>query len=234
MFVDQNKIGEFIKKLRKDNQLTQREFALLFGVTYQAVSKWENGLNIPDIAILKEISDKFNVDINELLAGESKRKKNIRNYVIIGVSFLLIVGLFLVYQFTHNHDFTFKTVSSSCDDFNVLGSIAYNDNKTSIYISSINCLNMDEDKYFNISCVLYEQVDNTKTIISKSSYEGEEVTLNEYLQNVEFNIDDYDSTCAYYTEDSLTIELKGENADGKIITYEIPLVLNDCASSTSS
>lgn len=233
--MDQNKIGEFIKKLRKDNHLTQKEFAELFGVTYQAVSKWENGINIPDISILKEISSKFNVDLNELLDGEVKKKSNIKKYVFVSVCALFIVGSFLVYQFTHHHDFTFKTVSSSCSDFNVLGSMAYNDNKTSIYISSINCLNMDDEKYPTITCILYEQVENTKTEISRSSYEGDAITLNEYLKNVEFNIDDYESTCKYYDEDSLVIELRAENMDGKLTTYEIPLVLNDnCANSTSS
>ena len=76
--MNQEKIGEFIKKIRKDNYLTQKEFAELFGVTYQAVSKWENGLNIPDIATLKEISKKFNVDINDLLEGENKKKRYYR------------------------------------------------------------------------------------------------------------------------------------------------------------
>ncbi len=231
--MDQEKIGNFIKKLRKENHLTQKEFADLFGVTYQAVSKWENGLNIPDIAILKEISEKFHVDINELLGSEVKRKGFIKKYIFIGVCALFVVGLFLVYQFTHHHDFTFKTVSSSCEDFRVLGSMAYNENKTSISISSINCLKMDEEEYSRISCTLYEQVDHTKTEISKSSYEGEAITLNDYLKNVEFNIDDYESTCKNYTDDSLSIELKAEKQDGQVITYDIPLVLADNCNSTS-
>lgn len=233
--MDQEKIGNFIKKLRKDNHLTQKEFADLFGVTYQAVSKWENGANIPDIAILKEISEKFHVDINELLGSKTKKKSYIKRYVFIGVCALLVVSLFLVYQFTHHHDFTFKTVSSSCEDFRVLGSMAYSEDKTSIYISSIDCLTIDDEEYTNITCVLYEQTQNTKTEISRSSYEGEAITLNQYLERVEFNIDDYESTCSYYRYDSLSIELKAENKDGKIITYEIPLVLNNnCSNSTSS
>ena len=101
--MNQEKIGEFIKKIRKDNHLTQKEFAELFGVTYQAVSKWENGLNIPDIATLKEISKKFNVDINDLLDGENKKKNYFKRYVFIGICALVIVSLFLVYQFTFLH-----------------------------------------------------------------------------------------------------------------------------------
>ena len=211
--MDQNKVGNFIKHLRKQNHLTQKEFADLFGVTYQAVSKWENGLNIPDIAILKEISNKFNVDINDLLDGEVKKKKNVFKYVLVGALLVFIVGFVLILDPFHESDFTFKTVRSSCKDFDVLGSMAYNDNKTSIYISSINCLNMDLEEYSNITCILYEQVENTKTEISRTTYEGEPITLNDYLKNVEFNIDDYETTCKYYTEDSLSIELKAVSGD---------------------
>ena len=55
--MEQEKIGKFIKKLRKENNLTQKDLADKYGVTYQAVSKWETGKNIPDISLLKEISD---------------------------------------------------------------------------------------------------------------------------------------------------------------------------------
>ena len=64
------KTGKIILKLRKDNNLTQAEFADMFGVTYQAVSKWETGKNIPDILVLKEICNEFDIDINEMLDGE--------------------------------------------------------------------------------------------------------------------------------------------------------------------
>ena len=61
--MEQEKIGKFIKKLRKENNLTQKDLADKYGVTYQAVSKWETGKNIPDISLLKEISKDFNVNI---------------------------------------------------------------------------------------------------------------------------------------------------------------------------
>ena len=66
--MEQEKIGKFIKKLRKENNLTQKDLADKYGVTYQAVSKWETGKNIPDISLLKEISKHFNVNIEDLLA----------------------------------------------------------------------------------------------------------------------------------------------------------------------
>ena len=60
--MNQEKIGNIIKNIRVQNNLSQREFAEKFGVTYQAVSKWENGKNIPDIAILKEICREYKLE----------------------------------------------------------------------------------------------------------------------------------------------------------------------------
>ena len=53
--MDQEKIGKFIKEIRKKENLSQQKFAEKYGVTYQAVSKWENGKNIPDLSILKQM-----------------------------------------------------------------------------------------------------------------------------------------------------------------------------------
>ncbi len=58
--MDQEKISKFIKKLRKENNLTQKQLADKYEVTYQAVSKWENGINLPDVILLKQMSKDFN------------------------------------------------------------------------------------------------------------------------------------------------------------------------------
>ena len=73
-----DKIGKVIKDIRIKNNLTQSEFADRYGVTYQAVSKWENGKNIPDISLLKQICKDFNINIDDLLEGKLSinKKKN--------------------------------------------------------------------------------------------------------------------------------------------------------------
>lgn len=68
--MNQELIGKFIKDLREKNHLTQKEFALKYHVTFQAVSKWENGKNIPDISLLKQICDDYNVSLDEVLNGK--------------------------------------------------------------------------------------------------------------------------------------------------------------------
>lgn len=68
--MDKEKIGLFIKELRKEKNQTQRELAEKVHVTDKAVSKWERGLSIPDTAILAKLAKELDVSIHELLQGE--------------------------------------------------------------------------------------------------------------------------------------------------------------------
>ena len=95
--MNQEKIGNIIKNIRVQNNLSQREFAEKFGVTYQAVSKWENGKNIPDIAILKEICREYNLDLDNLLdAKVSRVKLNWLKWAIPIFIILVTVFVFLI------------------------------------------------------------------------------------------------------------------------------------------
>lgn len=70
--MDQKKIGSFLKKLRNEKGITQEHLAEQFGVSSRTVSRWENGNNMPDISILVEISQFYDVDIREIIDGERK------------------------------------------------------------------------------------------------------------------------------------------------------------------
>lgn len=73
--VNQKKIGNFIKELRREEGFTQEQFAEKFSVSRRTVSRWETGSNLPDLDILIEMADHFNVDLRELLDGERKAEK---------------------------------------------------------------------------------------------------------------------------------------------------------------
>ena len=229
--MNQQKVGDFIKKLRKENHLTQAEFAEKYGITYQAVSNWEHGKNLPDIALLKQIADDFNVSIDELLGSEKKTlnlKKN-NNYLIIGVIFaIVLIILFIIYLNKHN-DFEFRTLSANCSNFKISGSISYNKDKTSIYINNINyCDTSNEKEYVKIECSLYEKYNNIEKQISTSNYQSDTtIKLEEYLKNVEFTIDNYDRICKMYTSDNLYLRINATDINNKTETYQIPLLLND-------
>jgi transcriptional regulator with XRE-family HTH domain len=70
--MDQKKIGLFLKELRKEKKLTQEQLAEHFNVSNRTVSRWETGINMPDLSLLIEIADFYNVDIREILDGERK------------------------------------------------------------------------------------------------------------------------------------------------------------------
>ena len=70
--MDQIKIGTFLKLLRKEKNLTQEQLAERLGVSNRTVSRWENGNNMPDISLLSEIAEFYDVSIPELIYGERK------------------------------------------------------------------------------------------------------------------------------------------------------------------
>ena len=70
--MDQVKTGRFLKELRKERGMTQEQLAEKFGITSRTVSRWENGNNMPDISLLIELADLYEVDIRQLIDGERK------------------------------------------------------------------------------------------------------------------------------------------------------------------
>ena len=69
---DQQKIGAFLKELRKEKNLTQEQLAEKLNVTGRTVSRWETGVNLPDLSLLVEMADYYEVDIREIIDGERK------------------------------------------------------------------------------------------------------------------------------------------------------------------
>lgn len=63
-------LGEKLKSLRKEKNISQEKLAQYLNVSFQAVSKWENGSTYPDIELLPEISRFFGITVDELLGAE--------------------------------------------------------------------------------------------------------------------------------------------------------------------
>ena len=68
--MNQEKIGKFIAECRKDKGMTQSELAEKLGVTDKSIGNWENGRNMPDLALFKPLCDELGITINDLLSGE--------------------------------------------------------------------------------------------------------------------------------------------------------------------
>lgn len=70
--MDQIKVGSFLKELRKEKDFTQENLAEQLRVSNRTISRWETGSNMPDIAMLVEIADFYEVSIPEIINGERK------------------------------------------------------------------------------------------------------------------------------------------------------------------
>ncbi len=116
--MDQIKIGAFLKDLRKTKGITQEQLAEELGVSGRTISRWETGNNMPDISLLVEIAEYYDVSIPEIIKGERQSEdmkeeakevaetmsdyakaekeqlvKSIRNMSIIGLVALLVYML---------------------------------------------------------------------------------------------------------------------------------------------
>lgn len=117
--MDPNKTGRMISERRKDLNMTQKELAKKLYITDKAISKWERGLSFPDISTLIPLTEILNINLYDLLKGESmdkedmeqtlkntieysneEIKKNKRKYlrIIVGI-FIALIILILTYMF---------------------------------------------------------------------------------------------------------------------------------------
>lgn len=222
--MNQEKISNLIKQLRKKDNLTQAQFANKYNVTFQAVSKWENGKSLPDIVLLKQICKDYNISIDEVLEGEINKKN--KYLLLIPLVVILIIGSVFILK---KDDFEFKTLSSSCSNFKISGSIAYNNNKSHLHLSNIDyCGNDDNNDYVKIECTLYEKKQNINKELDKLYYDNDEIKLKDFLENIEFDLEDFSKMCRSYDNDSLYLEINATTKDNKTTNYKVLLSINEC------
>ena len=73
--MNQQKIGIFLKELRKEKQITQEQLAEYLNVSNRSVSRWETGNNLPDLDILIQLSKYYDVQLIEILEGEKMKEE---------------------------------------------------------------------------------------------------------------------------------------------------------------
>ena len=106
--MDATYTGNRILELRKEKGLSQKELAEKMNVTDKAVSKWERGLNFPDLFVLEKLAGEFDISIVELLGledlsnedaaknltqiAQEEQKRILKNFAVRGI-FIIILGL---------------------------------------------------------------------------------------------------------------------------------------------
>ena len=115
--MNQEKIGKFIAKCRRDKKLTQSELAEKLNISNKAISKWETGRGMPDASIMLELCEYLGITVNELLSGEkleegeykekaneniiniakeSEKNKKVKNKIIIVLTIIIIFSILLL------------------------------------------------------------------------------------------------------------------------------------------
>lgn len=103
-------LGKKILKIRKDNKMSQDEFAEILDVTRQTISNWENFKNYPDIETLIKISDKFNISLDVLLKGDQqmiskidKQVKASKKFKLTTIFLIILIAIITVFIATNNY-----------------------------------------------------------------------------------------------------------------------------------
>lgn len=224
--MNQEKIGKFIKEKRIDNKLSQKELADALGVTPQAVSKWENGKNLPDMTVLTEMSKLFNVSIEEIICGK-KTKKRISKwwYGLIGV--MVICVIIIIILLVNNNDYLeYKNLITSSSDFVLNGTLVKTNEHTLLVIDNVKYSSDDETIYEELNCTLY-QIDGNTQILMSSADEGYDTTLSSYLESVRIIMDHESDNCTMFINTQMVIRLDLLAYDGKTISYEIPIIIDE-------
>lgn len=250
--MDSKKFGMFIAELRKKKNLTQEKLGEMIGASGKTVSKWERGVNAPDISKFLDLSEILGVSVNELLRSEYASNVNDTNdditiksiqyytkktktqYIKVGIYTLLILCMFFLALFTISNFNKVKmySISSKSSEYYVEGYIIYNQKKNLFLIKNIDLKdkNIGTDIEEKVSSFMLSIVSEDKNIFSVNyeSDNNEFTTLNSYLLNKTYFVDEVvknqEKILTGNTNlHSLKIIIEYKNINGKIKKIEIPL-----------
>ena len=241
--MDLKHVGNFIATLRKEKGLTQEKLGEQLGVSSKTVSKWERGVNAPDISLLESLSNILDVDIKEILNGErisknSLSKKHRRTIIKIIIAIFLVILLSFPVLFTI---FNYNTVQiynikSKTDKYFVTGFIMYNKERNVILINNIDLYdkNVGTEKEDKIKSIIIGVHSGDKVVFSVS-YDvspGEDLqTISSYLLNRTYYVDEVvEDGMEVFGEGTnlnrLKIVIQYKNQQDKIKKVVIPLIVS--------
>lgn len=210
--MDIEKIGQFIKELRKEKNISQNELSEEIHVTRQAISAWENGKAVPDSDVLLMLSSYFNVSINEILLGKrltsdeglenltlqliddhNKKIRKIKKLIIsLSTTIILSLVIFLGYYFLNNYNsIKVYKVSGYKEVFKTNNGIfVTTKNKVYLRLGKITQQNLEEDKDIN-KVKLYYKYKNKEYILFEENKTDilidEEYGYKEFFLNNDMN-----------------------------------------------
>lgn len=258
--MDLNKVGKFIANLRKEKGLTQNELGTLLGVTDTTISKWERGINAPDISMLTRLSNILDISVTELLHGKrlrlDQRDINVESikfynriskhkYIkfFIFIILLIIITFLSIFMINNYNRFKVYRVSSDIEDFIVNGYVIFNKDKNIIVINKIEYI----DKYIGTDMeIKVKYVDMFLKCGDKVLYSIKDsinvtdnhlYSLNDYVNNkfiyMDENIEQSEDILSRYSNiNKLSIEIKYMDNSNEEHILSIPLKAQKEISST--
>lgn len=205
--MNQEKIGKLIAQLRKSKGLTQSELGDMVGVGFRAVSKWENGITVPDISIIKDLSNILGISADELLKGElnkssqTKSNFNIKKLLYLIPIILIIILVLTIININKNKTEVYKLSPVDSTEYYIDGEIIFKDNYVYININKLGFMN-EELSNMIIKNYQYELYSDNILIVGYG-YTPAETSISK-----ETNIKEWCKTFKINYEDSLTINKK--------------------------
>lgn len=204
--MDQNKIGEIIEKKRKEKNLTQKELSEALGVSNTAVSKWENGNNLPDISMLEPLCKILDLDLLELITTQNSmkedtskkfakiRKVKLCRTIILALIFISLLCITNIFTYNRvmskrkedlSKDVEVYKITSTREDFKVNGYVIFNEKDNLIFLENVlyqglEDSNIDYDKLKSATYLI--KLDKEIVVKRKIDLSNKKVTkLNEVL-----------------------------------------------------
>ena len=120
--MDQQKIGTFLKQLRQERQLTQENLAEIMCVTNRSVSRWENGVNLPDLPTLIQLADFYGVELGYLFhhvkvadySNDVMEKITRRFHYMYLTSIITVIIYIVMYHFDFSGSPVLQAIQGAC------------------------------------------------------------------------------------------------------------------------
>lgn len=193
-------LGNQILKIRKDNKMSQEQFAEILGVTRQTVSNWENSKNHPDIETLVDISDKFHISLDILLKGDThmikKMDKDIKNSKTLKIVTFILVSLLLLIGILFAVNYQMKKMQEKHDN-----------EKYDKIISNINILGFQKDE-IGFASIIEDDITYKVYIKKPDALDGQIAATSIQFTDEEAIAATYDGeniSVTYLNEDKTTI-----------------------------
>ena len=250
--MDQVKIGKFIAKLRKENNYTQESLGNEIGVSYKAISRWENGHGLPDISLMQPLCKILKISVSELLNGEKtkdetkkdsavvdylkfqKKKNIIRNIIVSIISLFIIMFLILLIYFINNYN-SIKVyhLDGESEHFTFREALFIQSKDKYFYVygtinTKDNKINKDDIK--KITLKSNDKLIYSDGIIDRTGYIAEPYGYNEYFSDEKVNnIDNWYIVINYYDnkeikEEVIEIDANLEMINNKVINSKVEAI----------